>query len=268
MRWSRRAPSVRPCRRGARLSATLGATKSMPDSPPTSMFCTRARAVIQIHSGNTAGEIMIAGRRGDKIAAWMILPGDVGTLACPLNYFQERASLRGGWITSDDGQRIVLQRAAGLDSVTVTILENGRESECGLPDQQERALLNYFMMDIAHNEAGYAGFDCYAFVSFLTNSAFRPESPPFEYVERHARAGEIIAVTNGPNLPESIKHWALCVGQDLFISKFGNTGDGAQALVETTGKQAMLSLYSCDRALVAKKKVDAPPWDCERWPRR
>ena len=113
-------------------------------------------------------------------------------------------------------------------------------------------------MDIGRNEAGYVGFDCYAFVSFLTNSAFRPENPPFEYHEGCARVGDIVAVANGPNLPDSIKHWAMCVGDDLFLSKFGKTRYGAQAFVETTQRQAMLSLYDCDRVLVMKKSVDAP----------
>ena len=160
---------------------------AMSDTPPTSAFCTRARAVIQVFSGTVAGQIAIADRYADKIAAWMILPGDGGTIACPLNYFQEHASLRQGFIIGDDRQRIALRHVGGLDRITVTILENGREFECGLPHHQQTALLNYFKMDIGRNEAGYVGFDCYAFVSFLTNSAFRPENPPFEYHEGCAR---------------------------------------------------------------------------------
>jgi hypothetical protein len=137
-----------------------------------------------------------------------------------------------------------------------------------LPDSSARALLSYFMMDIGRNEAGYRGFDCYAFVSLLTDTVFLPEAPPFEYEERDATVGDVVAAATGPHLPGSIRHWALCVGKDLFISKFGATGHDAQALVETTDKAAMLSLYDCDRMLVARKAAGAPPWDASRWPAR
>ena len=234
--------------------------------PRTSVFCTPARAVVQIAPGAKAGKIKYSDRRCDRLASWMILSGDGGTIACSLSYFQRRASLPGRWIARDNGQRIPLPRAGELEAVTISIVENGLESECRLPHAQARALLRYFMMDIGRNEAGYRGFDCYAFVSLLTDSVLRPEAPPFEFEERDATAGDVVAAANGPDLPGDIRHWALCVGEDLFISKFGATGHDAQALVEITDKAAMLSLYDCHRMLVATKMADAPPWDHARWP--
>jgi hypothetical protein len=220
---------------------------------------------MQIAPGAKAGKIRYSGRRCDRLASWMILPGDGGTITCSLSYFQRRASLPGRWIARENGQRIPLRRLGELEAVTISIVENGLESECRLPDAQARALLGYFMMDIDRNEAGYRGFDCYAFVSLLTDSMLRPEAPPFEYEERDAKVGDVVVAANGPDLPGSIKHWALCVGENLFISKFGATGLDAQALVETTDRAAILSLYDCDRMLVARKVADAPPWDRARW---
>jgi hypothetical protein len=123
-------------------------------------------------------------------------------------------------------------------------------------------------MDVCHDEAGYDGFDCYAFVSLLTNSLFRPADPPFQYEGRKPRPADVVVVANGSALPASIQHWALCLGEDLFISKFGKTGRGARALLETTDAAAMLSLYQCDRIMVAARRADAPAWDRDRWPVR
>jgi hypothetical protein len=191
----------------------------------------------------------------------MILPEENGTLACPLNYFQEHASLPGGWIADDKGQRINLGRAKEIVSITVTVTENSQESECALAVSLKTNLLGYFMMDIVHNEDRYNGFDCQAFVSLLTNTEFRPEAPHFDYQQGNARAGDIVALSDGSALPGSIKHWALCVGENHFISKFGKTGNDTQALLETTDKQAMLSLYECSHVLIATRKSNARPWN-------
>jgi len=235
-------------------------------TPRTSSLCTPVRAVIQIVPGIPAGRIKYAGRSCRRLTSSMILPGAAGTIACPLPYFQRRASMSQGWIATDDGRRLHLGHVAGLDSVAVTIVENGLESESRLPVRQADALLAYFRMDVPRHEASYDGFDCYAFVSLLTDSVLKPEDPPFDFEEGALKAGDVVVVARGPELPHGIRHWALCVGEDVFISKFGRTGDGAQALVEATDGQAMLSLYDCDRMLIARRKADALPWDAARWP--
>gem|GEM_PF-1787954 len=238
------------------------------DTPPrTSSFCTPARAVIQIAPGNPGGQINYAGRSCQRLASWMILPGERGTIASPLSYFQTHASLPEGWIAGEDGQPIPLWNVAQLEAVAVTVVENGAERDCGLPESESGRLLRFFMMDVSHHEASYEGFDCYAFVSFLTDALCRPAEPPFAFEEGRAQGGDVVVVAaSGESLPGGIRHWALCVGPDLFISKFGKTGDGAQALLEATDLGAMLALYDCDRALIARKMADAPPWDHWRWP--
>jgi hypothetical protein len=238
----------------------------MKTAPRTSAFCTPTRAVIQLVPGNPAGQINYAGRSCRRIEAWMILPGERGTIASPLNYFQRRASLPEGWIAAEDGEPIPLWNVAGLEAVAVTVVEEGGERECGLPEFETAALLRYFMMDIPRHEPSYVGFDCYAFVSCLSNALYRPEDPPFAFEDGVPQAGDRIVVASGAHLPGAIRHWALCVGPDIFISKFGKTGDGAQALLEATDMQAMLSLYDGDRALIARKRAEAPPWDDWRWP--
>ena len=232
----------------------------MSASPPTSSFCNSASAVIQIHPAVCVGQIVVDDRRAAKIASYMILPKESGTIACPLNYFQEHASFREGWINDDSGHRTALNHVGGLTGVTVTVLRDGRESDCGLSDDLKRRLLGYFQMDMVHDDR-HRSFDCYAFVSFLTNSAFTPKAPPFEYEDRRPSVGEIVALTKDAELPDSIRHWALCVGEDLFVSKFGKSGDGAQALVEITNEQAMLALYDCGHALVANRTRGGAPWN-------
>jgi len=222
--------------------------------------------VIQIATGVTAGRIKYSGRRCDRIASWMILPGIGGTISCSLSYFQRRASLPERWIARGNAQRLPLERVGELEAVTIGLLENGIESECRLPDAQARALLSYFMMDVGRDPEGHYGFDCYAFVSLLTDSVHRPEAPPFDYEAREARVGDVVVAARGPHLPGGIRHWALSLGNDLFLSKFGKSGQGAQALLETTDGQALLSLYDCDHMLVATRRPDAPPWDRGRWP--
>ena len=234
----------------------------------TSAFCTSAKAVIQVVPGLTAGQLRYAHRRCWRIASWMILPGDRGTIACPLNYFQHRASLRGRWLDRLNGQRLELRGVGALEAVTISVIAHGVEREVALPGGQAAAILEYFLMDIRRDEAGYHGFDCYAFVSLVTNTLYDPSSPPFDYEARPATPGDVVVFARGSDLPHGIRHWALCVGENLFLSKFGQAGHGAHALLETTDAEAIVTLYECDRFLVARRKAHAPPWNRGPWPAR
>ena len=224
--------------------------------------------MIQIAPGIEAGVIKFSERRCPRIAAWMILPGEGGTIACSLGYFQRRASLRNQWIDGEGGRSIELSSVGGLGGVVVSVVKDGVETECRLPEGQAGALLRYFMMDVGNDAAAYEGFDCYAFASLMTDSLFMPDAPPFDFEDRPAKPGEIVVAANGPELPGSIRHWALCVGDDAYLSKLGQTGQGAQALLDITDRQGMLTLYECDRTFVATRRMDAPPWDDGRWPLR
>jgi len=161
-----------------------------------------------------------------------------------------------------------LRQIGQLAGVGVSVVEDGKESECALRGNHAGALLTYFMMDVAHDPARYRDFDCYAFASLLSDSAFMPAEPPFAFDPGAAQAGDIVVAADGAELPSSIRHWALCLGRGLFISKLGQTGHGAQALLEITDEGGMLSLYGCDRLFVASRTPDAPPWNGARWPVR
>jgi hypothetical protein len=245
-----------------RLIQTIGATDM---SPPTSKFCTSRTAVIQARLGDVTHQIEIGGRHASSIPAWTILPKREGTIACPLIYFQEQASLPNQWIRKDDGQKEKLDNIKELNAFTLTIFDTVGERECPLPERLKNRLLRYFIADIAQNRDRYVGFDCYAFMSFLTDTAFQPESPPFTFEERDPRPGEVVVFAAGPDLPNSIKHWALSVGEGLFLSKFGQTVKEAQALIEVTDTEAPLRLYDCDCVLVATRQANAPRWNPRLW---
>jgi len=62
-------------------------------------------------------------------------------------------------------------------------------------------------------------------------------------------------------LPQSIKHWALYLGDDIYLSKFGRSGEGTQSLVEITNLDGMMALYDCQHVFIACPDSEAEPWD-------
>lgn len=70
-------------------------------------------------------------------------------------------------------------------------------------------------------------FDCLAFVCLLMGQANRlKDGSSVEDCwagihQRHASSGDIVVVRTTDN---DINHWAICVGDDLYLSKFGKGG--------------------------------------------
>jgi len=229
--------------------------------PPTSIHCSPSTAVIQILPHLQCGQMAINSRTAQKIAAYVVLPNTGGTtISCPINYFQESASLPGKWIRDDSGKKIHLNSLGSISRFLLTISSASTESICRIAASYESRIYEYFMLDISHNESCFTGFDCYAFVSFLANAAYCPTSPPFDYSSVGPNAGDIVAISDGAGLPDSIKHWALCIGNDKYLSKFGSTGMGAQSLVEAMDLGGMKRLYSCSHCFVASLQNNASPW--------
>lgn len=234
--------------------------------PPTSVFCTSTSAVIQIQPGIPRGQTEINGREAQTIRADVILPkSNATTIACPLNYFQENASLRDKWIRDDSGHQHTLDHIDGLSSISITVLENDLESPCCLPNGYNARLLEYFRLDVCLNKFQYNNFDCLAFVSFLANAEFCCVSPPFEYELGDPGVGDIVAISDGTKLPNSIQHFALSLGDDKYISKFGRTEKGTQSLVEIMNLDGMKSLFDCSHVFVATLKTKTNPWSEKSW---
>ncbi len=229
--------------------------------PPTSIHCSFSSAVIQVLPDLKWGQIQIDDRKAQKIAAYVILP-DYGTstISCPINYFQENASLPDQWIKDDKGKLLQLGNLGNITRFLLTISTATTETICRIPTSYESRLCEYFTLDISHNESLYTGFDCYAFVSFLANTVYSPTSPPFDYSQVAPSTGDIVVISDGTNLPNSIKHWALCIGDDMYLSKLGKTGMGSQSLVEVLNLNDMKHLYKCTQYFVASLHNNTSPW--------
>lgn len=229
--------------------------------PPTSIHCSRSTGVIQILPHLQCGQIQIHGITAQKIAAYVVLP-NMGstTISCPINYFQESASLPSKWIMDNIGNKLQLNSLDNLSRFMLTIMTGNAEVVCKIAPSYESRIFEYFMLDITHNESRFAGFDCYAFISFLANVAYCPASPPFEYSSVNPNSGDIVAISDGTTLPNAIKHWGLYIGDDKYLSKFGKTGMGAQSLVEVVSLSEMKRLYSCSHSFVANIHQKVSPW--------
>lgn len=218
--------------------------------------------VLQIIPEMAFGPVQVDIRQYNRTAAHIYIPkDDHGKISCPLNYFQENASLPEKWISDDKGAKIKLENINSLRSVVVTELRNNLESKLDIPIEYQNRLLDYLNLDIFHNQEKFKGFDCYAFVSFIANVIYYPKSPEFDYEDREPKAGEFIVLSDTPGLPESIKHWALYLGNGHYLSKFGLSGYGTQSTLEVMDLQGMKYLYQSNYLFVATPKTGASKWD-------
>jgi len=228
---------------------------------PTSSYSNYETLVLQIIPEIECGQIQINGQFAQKICANIFIPNSNNSISCPLNYFQENASLPDKWINNDSGEKLILENIDNLIKVTVTIKLSGKEEKIDLPDSIDTGLLDYFNQDICHNSNAFKGFDCYAFVSLLANVKYFPKDPDFEYIDVEPKVGNITVITSDRKLPEFIKHWALYLGDELCLSKFGKSGEGSQSLVEIVDLNGMMTLYNCQHIYIARPKTNAKPWD-------
>jgi len=231
---------------------------------PSSLFCDANTLVLQIEPGAfTTGKISVGNKYADTRVSHIVMPkGNGSTIHCPLHYFQEHASLRQRSIWDvDKKESIPLNGVANLKHVIVTVLTNGTESECRLPYAYKARLLEYFTLDICHDVERFREFDCYAFASLLADVRYCRPCPPFDFSEVNTpRAGDIVAMSDGGTLPDSIQHWALCLADDLYLSKFGRSGCGADRFVHVTDLGTMMHLYDCTKKVLARPREGAGPW--------
>ena len=227
-----------------------------------SKFADRLHLVLQITPEMSAGAVQIGERIYKRTAAWIYIPkSNVGSIFCPLNYFQQSASIPGKWILNNTGQRVILDGISSLNEVTVSELRNDSEIELEIPLNYQIRLYDYFNFDVSHNEAKYKGFDCYAFVSFIGDIKYFPQKPSFEYIKREPVLGEFIVLANSSSLPESIRHWALYLGKGYYLSKFGISGFGTESLLNVMDLDGMKYLYQAEDLYVAAPFTNSKSWE-------
>lgn len=88
-----------------------------------------------------------------------------------------------------------------------------------------------------------------------------PPSPPWDYKEISPSVGDIVVLSADKNIPDSIKHWALSLGKDMYLSKFGRSGEGSDSQVTIMNLEGMMLLYDCKCCYVATPIKDSEKWD-------
>lgn len=226
-------------------------------------FSTTECVVLQICPQELAGETSVNGKKYRRTAAYVFLPGSKTEtiICCPLNYFQESCSILQKWIENESRQRIRLESLDQLSKIIITKKVDGDETEVCLPEFISKRLFDYFNLDIKNNLFEYKGFDCYAFQSLLSDTKMYPPSPPWIYKDISPGLGDIIVLSTDKNIPDSIKHWALSLGEDLYLSKFGRSGEGADSQVTIMNLEGMKLLYECQCCYIASPTEDAEIWD-------
>jgi len=173
-------------------------------------YSDRHTLVLQILPGLKGAEMQVNGKSAFRTLAMIFLPTVYPnqTLSCPINYFQENASLSGKWIVDDSLKKMELTGIENLSRVIVTKKINGKEELLNLPLAYAPRLFEYFMLDITHNLGEFRSFDCYAFTSLIANVKYFPRSPAFEYLQNNPKPGDIVVLASAALIPDSIKHWA------------------------------------------------------------
>lgn len=226
-------------------------------------FSTPECLVLQICPQELAGDAEVNGKKYKRTAAFIFLPNSKPgeTLSCPLNYFQESSSIPEKWIKNDAGEKLTLNSIDKLNKVVITKLNNGVEEKINIPDEIPHKLFDYFNFDIENNLNKYQGFDCYALQSLLRNVKFFPQKPSWDYKEANPNIGDVVILSTDEKLPDSIKHWAIYLGDDFYLSKFGKSGEGAQSQITIMNLEGMKLLYDCKFSFSAYPKKDKEAWN-------
>ena len=226
-------------------------------------FSTPECLVLQICPQELAGETEVNGKKYKRTAAFIFLPNSKPgeTLSCPLNYFQDSCSVQEKWIKNDSGEKLILSNIDKLNRVIITKKSNGVEEKINISDYISHKLFDYFNFDVENNLDKYKGFDCYALQSLLGNVKFFPLNPSWDYKEANPNIGDVVILSTDKTLPNSIKHWTLYLGNDVYLSKFGKSGEGAQSQVTIMNLEGMKLLYDCKFSYSAYPKKDRELWD-------
>jgi len=215
-------------------------------------FSSRENLVMQVHTCSEQGGVTVDGVTESRIEAWMIIPKQDGTkIFCPLNYFQNSCSLAEEWILDDNKQQIVLDGVSELKKLIISTFRAGHETVVSIPEDMSSRLLEYFEGDFSSSE----GFDCHAFACFLVDISCIPEAPNFSFSGVEPNIGDVVCLSSEGDLPNSIKHWVICLGGDAYISKFGASTGKTDSHVAVMSMENMHSLYRTNNIHVAEPLV-------------
>lgn len=228
-----------------------------------SSYCNPKQLVLQIIPELPSDMVNIDNLQFPAVAAFIHIPeAPPHYISSPLRYFQKNASLSERWILDDkQNKKMELEFIDDVHEVIITKLINGAESIIKIPFVYNKRLLSYFNLDICHNLSLYKGFCCYAFISLIADVKYFPENPEFEYEKKEPVIGDVIVLAENDSLPNSIKHWALFLGDGYYLSKFGKSGYGTQSLLNIMSIDGMKTLYRSNCVFVAKPKTGAKKWD-------
>lgn len=229
----------------------------------TTKYSTPDSLVMKVLPDVIAGDVQIAGKQYPSVVALMFLPNSPWLpISCPLNYFQTHCSIPKKFIIDDSSIERTLNGINTLNKVILTVkLLDEDEKRINISELVSSKLLEYFKYDIQRNTIQFKGFDCYALQSLLSNVKYCKENPPFDYRMSNPNPGDVVVLATDEGLPDSIKHWALYLGGDLYLSKFGRSGEGSESLVSVMTLKGMMLLYDCKLSFTATAKLDAAPWD-------
>lgn len=221
-------------------------------------FSSSESIVIQIHPTSHAGAVTVKGTTVNRKDIWLYIPKQDGTqIFCPFNYFQDSCSLAEEWIYDNDRQKIHLDGISQLRKVIFTTDVSGQEDEITFPEGLSSRLLAYFKDHFSSSD----GFDCHAFVCFLVDTICVPEAPKFSWSEMEPNIGDIVCLSAEGDLPNSIKHWAIFLGDDMYMSKFGESSGHTDSHVDIMNIENMHSLYQTKNMKVASALAGAEKWN-------
>jgi len=163
----------------------------------------------------------------------------------------------GKWIQDESKNKTTLDGIDNLEEVTITIKRGNHENEIDLSSLIKSRFFEYLKLVVVLNK----GFDCHAFVCFLANLKCTPEQPNFTYNEDTPEIGSIVALSIDSQLPESIQHWAIKINDNLYLSKFGQSGMGTQSHVAVMDFEGMCKLYKCNKIHHALPMENSDNWD-------
>ncbi len=219
----------------------------------TTEFATPTNLVLQVTPGTLAGKVQVHGREWKRTKAMVFLPKkEKGFFSCPLNYFQDSCSIPFKWIENDRKERVPLDGINGVARVIVSVKKDKSEERVQLSEHVEKAMFDYFAFNVKRR----LDFDCHALICLLANLKLNYLDPPWAFSEDDSQSGEFVMLAANRNLPHSIQHFALCLGKNMYLSKFGKTGQ-----VTLMNLEGMKFLYNCKISFLARPKPGAEPWD-------
>ena len=221
-------------------------------------FSSSESLVIQINPLADAAEVIVNQRAARRKQVFVYIPRMDGTqIFCPLNYFQDSFSLREQWFYNDAHQKTALDGIDNLREVVISEKKCDLESVVNISDLVKCNLYRYFYEELAKK----SGFDCHAFACFLFDLKCIPEAPCFTWSKREPNIGDVVSLSDDGFIPDSIKHWAIFLGGDLYLSKFGKSSGSKQPDVEVMDISGMHTLYGTSNLHVAIPSQNAPKWD-------